>query len=305
MRLINRCHSSHDYAARSIFRPEQGEIPVRLVNPGYNSVTLEPNAKIGTVTSMTDIATETVDSNNNPAIVEGLIFHQLTLSQQQADLQGFLNEFSDVLAKSDSNLGCTNVLEHLIDTQGHQPIYQRPYRIPEMQHEVVDAHVKDMANRGIIRPSKSPWSIPIGLVGKKDGSTRFCEDHHKLNSDTRKDVYSLPHIDETLDTLGGMQYFALLDLALGYWQLPLKEEDMHKTAFTTPGTSNSLWEFTVMPFGLCREPASFQRLMEILLAGLTWQSCLIYLDDIIVFSCTSEEHLGRLDSVLRIYAMEV
>jgi len=101
-------------------------------------------------------------------------------SQQQADVQGFLNEFSDVFAKSDSDLGCTNVLEHLIDTQGHQPIYQRPYRIPETQRKVVDAYVKDMANRGIIRPSKSRWSSPIVLVGKKDGSTRFCMDYCKL-----------------------------------------------------------------------------------------------------------------------------
>ena len=293
------CQSSHVYAARSIVRPERGEIPVRLVNPGYNSVTLEPNAKIGTVTSMADIATKTAESNNNPAIVEGLNVSSTNLtSQQQADLQRFLNKFSDVFATSDSDLGRTNVLEHSIDTQGHQPIYQRPYRIPETQCKVVDVHVKDMANRGIIRPSKSPWSSPIVLVGKKDGSTRFCVDYRKLNSVTRKDVYPLPRIDETLDTLGGAQYFTTLDLASGYWQLPLKEEDMHKTAFTTPGTSNSLWEFTIMPFGLCGAPASFQRLMEILQAGLTWESCLVYLDDIIVFSRTFEEHLGRLDSVL-------
>ena len=293
------CHSSHVYAARSIVRQERGEIPVRLVNPGYNSVTLEPNAKIVTVMSMTDIVTKTVESNNNPAIVEDLNFSSTNLmSQQQADLHGFLNEFSDVFSMSDSDLGRTNVLEHSIDTQGHQPIYKRPYRIPETQRKVVDVHVKDVANRGIIRPSKSPWSSPIVLVGKKDGSTRFCVDYRKLNSVTHKDVYPLPRKDETLDTLGGTQYFTTLDLASSYWQLPLHEEDMHKTAFTTPGTSNSLWEFSIMPFGLCRAPASFQRLVEILLAGLTWESCLVYLDYIIVFSCTFEEHLGRLGSAL-------
>ena len=109
------------------------------------------------------------------------------------------------------------------------------------------------------------------LVGKEDGTTRFCIDFRKLNSVTRKDVYPLPRVDETLDTLGGAQYFTTLTLASGYWQVPLKEEDMPKTAFTTPGTANSLWEFTVMPFGLCRAKASFQRLMEILLAGLNWE----------------------------------
>ena len=201
-------------------------------------------------------------------------------------------------AKSDSDLGHTDVIEHAIDTQGYPPIYQRPYRIPEAQRKVVDAHVTDMANRGVIRPSKSPWSSPMVLVGKKDDSTRFCVDFCKLNSVTQRDVYPVPHLDETLGTLGGAQYLSTLDLASGYWQVPLKEEDMAKTAFTTPGTANSLWEFTVMPFGLCGAPASFQRLMEILLAGLNWESCLVYLDDIIIFSQSFEEHLGRLESVL-------
>ena len=291
--------SSHVYAARSIVRPEQGEIPVTLVNPGYDTVTMEPNVNIGTVTSVTYIATMELDHNSKSSIVDSLDLSSADLSSdQQVKLSNVLNKYSDVFAKSDSDLGRTDIIEHAIDTQGNHPIYQRPYRIPEAQRKVVDAHVTDMANRGVIRPSKSPWSSPIVLVGKKDGSTRFCVDFRKLNAVTRKDVYPLPRIDETLDTLGGAQYFTTLDLASGYWQVPLKEEDMHKTAFTTPGTANSLWEFTVMPFGLCGAPASFQRLMEILLAGLNWESCLVYLDDIIIFSRTFEEHLGRLESVL-------
>ena len=254
---------------------------------------------IGRVTSVTDIATMQLDHNSKNSIVDSLDLSSAGLSsEQQVELSDVLNKFSDVFAKSDSDLGRTDIIEHAIDTQGHPPIYQRPYRIPEAQRKVVDAHVTDMANRGIIRPSKSPWSSPKVLVGKKDGSTRFCVDFRKLNSDTRKDFYPLPRVDETLDTLGGPQYFTTLDLASGYWQVPLKEEDMAKTAFTTPGTANSLWEFTVMPFGLCGAPASFQRLMEILLAGLNWESCLVYLDDIIIFSRTFEEHLGRLESVL-------
>ena len=152
-----------------------------------------------------------------------------------------------------------------------------------------------MANRGVIRPSKSPWSSPVVLVGKKDGSTRFCVDFRKVNAVTRKDVYPLPRIDETLDTLGGARYFTTLDLESGYWQVPLKEDDMQKTAFST---HTGLWEFTVMPFGLCGEPALFQLLMEIMLGGLNWESCLVYLDDIIIFSRTFQEHLSRLESVL-------
>ena len=109
---------------------------------------LEPNAKIGTVTSITDIATKAVNNGNNPAIVEDLDFSSADLtSDQQVVLQEFLNKYSDVFAKSDSDLGRTDILEHSIDTQGHQPIYQRPYRIPEAQRKVVDAHVKVALNQ--------------------------------------------------------------------------------------------------------------------------------------------------------------
>ena len=164
-----------------------------------------------------------------------------------------------------------------------------------MQGNVIETHVKDMANRGVIRLSKSPWSSPVVLVGKKDGSTRFCLDFRNVNPVTRKDVYPLPRIDNTLDTLGGMRYFTTLDLASGYWQVPLKEEDMQKTAFSM---HTGLWDFTVIPFGLCGAPALFQRLMEIMLAGLNWESCLVYLDDIILFSRIFHEHVSRLESVL-------
>ena len=288
--------SSNVYAARSLVQPQQGEIPVRLVNPNMEVVTLEPKTTIGKVTSITDVGTTSSVSQDNSSVISSVKLPGDYLSEeQQVELSNVLNKYSDVFAKSDSDLGRTDVLEHAIDTQGHAPIFQRPYRVPETQRKVIQTHIKDMANRGVIRPSKSPWSSPVVLVGKKDGSTRFCVDFRKVNAVTRKDVYPLPRIDETLDTLGGARYFTTLDLASGYWQVPLKEEDMHKTAFST---HTGLWEFTVMPFGLCGAPASFQRLMEIMLAGLNWESCLVYLDDIIIFSRTFEEHLSRLESVL-------
>ena len=161
--------------------------------------------------------------------------------KQQTELRKVLSKYSDVFAQSDSDLGRTDLLEHAIDTQGHAPIFQRPYRVPEAQRKVIETHVKDMAHRGVIRPPKSPWSSPVVLVGKKDGSTRFCVDFRKVNAVTRKDVYPLPRIDETLDTLGGASYFTTLDLASGYWQVPLKEEDKHKTAFKV---GDRIWLYT-------------------------------------------------------------
>ena len=134
------------------------------------------------------------------------------------------------------------------------------------------------------------------MIKKKDGSWRFCVDFRKVNSMTQKDAYPLPRIDETLEALTGSQFFTTLDLASGYWQVEMEEADRKKTAFST---REGHFEFNVMPFGLTNAPATFkaQRLMECVLAGLTYEQCLIYLDDIVVFSVTFDQHLERLKMV--------
>ena len=155
--------------------------------------------------------------------------------------------------------------------------------------------VESMLDNNVIEPSNGPWASPIVLVKKKDGSTRFCVDFRQLNSVTRKDAHPIPRIDETLNALHGACWFSTLDLASGYWQVKVAPEDREKTAFTTP---YGLYQFCVMPFGLCNAPSTFQRLMELVLAGLHWSSCLVYLDDIIIYSRTVKEHLTRLEEVL-------
>ena len=151
-----------------------------------------------------------------------------------------------------------------------------------------------MVEANVIEPGSSPWSSPVVLVRKKDGSIRFCVDYRKLNAITRFDAFPLPRIDETLESLGGARFFSTLDLLSGYWQVGLTEQARLKSAFTT---RSGLFLWNVMPFGLCNAPSTFERLMESVLQGLQWQTCLVYLDDVVVFARTEKEMLARLDEV--------
>ncbi|UYV73333.1 K02A2.6-like [Cordylochernes scorpioides] len=154
---------------------------------------------------------------------------------------------------------------------------ERSYRVSPAERRVIQSEVEKMMETKIIRPSSSPWASPVILVRKKDGSLRFCVDYRRLNKITKKDVYPLPRIDDALDTLSGSR-------------------TGRKTAFITP---DGLYEFNVMPFGLCNAPATFERMIDNVLRGLKWDMCLCYLDDIVVYGSTFKEHLTRLYKVLR------
>ena len=185
---------------------------------------------------------------------------------------------------------------HGIETGNAKPISQGLRPSGPAAREVARKEVEDMLEKGVIQPCRSPWASPVVLVKKKDGSTRFCVDFRKVNDVTVKDVHPLPRISDMLEALGSGRYVSTLDAAAGYWQIPLRDEDKGKSAFIC---SEGLYEFNVMPFGLCNAPATYQRLMNLLLAGLTWRSCLVYLDDILIFSPTFERHVEDMREVFQ------
>ena len=214
--------------------------------------------------------------------------------EQRSRLIQLLEKNSDVFAWTDLDLGYTEAVKHQIPVTSDVPVTQPYRRIPPSQFEDVRQHIQELADKGVIQPSSSPYASPIVIVRKKDGSIRLCVDYRKLNAVTRKDAFPLPRIDESLDAIGGASLFSTLDLASGYHQVAMQEDDREKTAFITPF---GLWEFTRMPFGLCGAPATFQRLMQFSMNDLVLRILLVYLDDVLVFSSDFEEHLRRLETV--------
>jgi hypothetical protein len=170
-----------------------------------------------------------------------------------------------------------------------------PRRLGFARRQMLGELVRNMLKDGVIQPSSSPWAFPVVIAPKADGSPRFCVDYRRLNEVTRKDSYPLPRMDDLLDRLGEAKFRSVMDLSSGYWQIPMKKEDREKTAFITP---DGLFEFLVLPFGLCNAPAHFQRAMNKVLAGMNFFFTCVYLDDVIVFSRTFEEHIDHMDKVL-------
>jgi hypothetical protein len=188
----------------------------------------------------------------------------------------------------------TSRVKHVIDTGDHTPVNTPPYQTTPQRRQIIDEHITKMLSDNIIRPSKSPWASGVVLVPKKSGGVRFCVDYRRLNAITKRDVYPLPRVDDVLSSLQGKKWFSKLDLTSGYWQILVDDASREKTAFIS---SSGLYEFNVMPFGLTNAPATFQRLMDLVLAGVKWQYGLVYLDDIIVYSATFDNHIKDLKEV--------
>ena len=251
----------------------------------------DPDETADSLNSNSDSSTE--DLITNSVMKESLVLniHEETSADDTRKLYDLANKYRNAFAMSQKELGHTNLYVHKIDTGDSCPITQAPYRQSEQKREITRVQVEELLRDGIIRESFSPWSSPVVLVSKKGGEWRMCVDYRKINAVTKKDSYPIPDINTSLDALQGSCIFSLLDLRSGYHQVELNKRDRQKTAFTT---SFGLYEYQTMPFGLCNDPATFQRLMDVCLGKLKYNSCLVYIDDIIIFSKTMAEHFYRL-----------
>lgn len=293
-----------------IIETQRDHLPVTVLNFGSTAQTLYPSMTIGTCESyyeaeshqisrsVTENSPQLDDKDPVPEYLMDLLVRSSTYlcEDEKHNLASLLKKYQKVFSCSSGDIGRTDRVRHKIDTGTARPIRQPPRRLPFGKREVEKAELEKMLDREVIEPSKSPWSSPIVLVSKKDGSTRFCVDYRRLNDVTLKDAYPLPRVDECLDSLAGAKWFSSMDLNSGFWQIAMSEDDKEKTAFST---SQGLYQFTVMPFGLTNSPSTFERLMEDVLRGLQWEICLLYMDDIVVPAESFKQTLTRLEFVFQ------
>ena len=307
--MICRISEESCITAYTVSKAVDRKVAVRILNPSSSDVALNAGQKIAKfwpVVELTEQYQNSLTSGSDfCASIASLSLEAKTCSELKEALSPSLSESDskqifDILASFpdvfNEGLGHTSVLSHHINTGNSTPIRQYPRRLPFHFRGEIDKQVKDMLQQGVVRPSTSPWASPVVLVKKKDGSYRFCVDYRKLNLVTEQDAHPLPRVDDLLDSLSGNCLFSTLDLRSGYWQVSMSPEDQEKTAFITP---NGLYEFLRMPYGLCTAPATFTRALSIILSGLSYDICLCYFDDVIIFSKTITEHCKRLRTVLQ------
>lgn len=222
-------------------------------------------------------------------------------SAERTEIIKLVSQYSNIFYQDGNDLSFTNAIKHSIKTVNDIPIYTKNYRYPEIHKTEVSRQINDMLKQGIIRPSSSPYSSPIWVVPKKEDASgkkkwRIVIDYRKLNQVSIDDKFPMPNMDDILGKLGNSMYFTTIDLAKGFHQIEIAEKDIRKTAFST---DKGHYEFVRMPFGLKNAPATFQRLMNSVLSEYIGKICLVYLDDIIVFSTSLEEHITSLQKIFK------
>ena len=302
--------------ARVVHNEPRGKIPVLIYNPQEEPVLVEARTAIGLLVKVEHVRESQVAANNQVSVRKMEVSTNVKLpeylkdvfergrihltDQESQKLRSFLSEYQDVFSKNDEDIGCTDYIEHSIDTGDAKPIKVPPRRLGQEQRKAADELISGLLRRKLIEPSNSAWAAPIVMVKKKDGSFRLCLDYRvTVNKVSKLDGYPIPRIDSSLDCLANAKFYCSTDLSSGYWQVPMAPDSKEKTAFCHQnGPSGGLYHWNVLPFGLNTAPGTFQRLMDSMLADLMYVSLLIYLDDILIYGSSFEQTLERLAQYL-------
>ena len=280
-------------------------VPIQLVNDTDSQIVLRQGHVSGYAVTCDVIIDDcdsdwptvrevnSVSSDELPEHLQGLYQRSVkSLTPQEAGkLRTLLLEYQDTFSKGSHDLGCFSEIKHTINTGDERPVKEAMRRTPLGFEKEEEENLKLMLDTGIITESSSDWASAPVLVRKKDGTLRYCVDFRKLNDRTVKGLFPLPSISQCIDQLSGKKYFSTLDMASGYWQIESDEKDRHKTAFIT---KHGLFEHKRMAFGLCKAQATFQRVIQFVLRGLTWDKLLAFLDDVIILGKDFEDHLSNL-----------
>ncbi len=314
--------------ACTIAKVDQGKTVFRMLNPTNVDINLKKGQVIARLSNLEDVImagtlSSKVNQPNSSSSLEGTTINQVADNSDQSgqptdeyyikvakdlgfDLKDtvlneeekralliLLGKNRDVFAKDLTELGTGKVKPHIIDTGDANPIKLRPYRVNPDKKEEIDKQVKEMLQSEVIEPSVSEWQAPVVLVKKKDQKWRFAVDYRRLNAVTKPITYPLPRIEDVFDAIGKRQakFYSTLDLASGFWQLPLDPSTAHKTAFAT---HSGVYQFKKLPFGLRNSPSAFAMAMNHVLRDITFQYAIVYVDDILIFSRSFQDHLDHL-----------
>jgi hypothetical protein len=301
--ITNKCEIQQGVVlAASITKVVDGYVMTSILNTNDEEVELhEPVVELDEVDPAWDESrgNDFESRDRESEILKQLRVEHLDIEERKLLVQT-CSDYQDIFYLPGDKLSSTGVARHSISVEpGTDPINTRPYRLPEAQKGEVDRQVKRLLQEGIIEESNSPWSSPILVVPKKADASgqkkfRLVVDYRKLNEKTVGNAYPLPDITEILDQLGQAKYFSCLDLAMGYHQIDMDPRDVEKTAFST---KEGHWAYKRMPFGLKTAPATFQKMMNNVLSGLTGTRCFVFLDDIIIYANSLIDHDRKLRDV--------
>ena len=293
----DNCSNAGVIFAYSLNTVDEGAIIIEALNVYDSVINIDKNTVIGNFKCDHVNFAETIIDNSDiddAAALFDLSQTELTRDQIQK-VRAVLNKYHMAISKHENDLGHTQTVSHSIDVQGAPPHKQRYRRLQGNLREEVETEIKRLEEKGIIEPSHSAWCSPIVPVRKKDKSLRLCIDYRLLNAKTKLDSFPLPNMEDILSNLKDSVYFSTLDMAKGYYQIPVEDESRELTAFSS---GNLLYQFKVLPFGVANGVATYQRLMSLVLAGIAWDVCIAYIDDLIVLGRSFNEHLANLEIIL-------